>query len=276
MNIKSFNKKNNKSYDQVAAFDAWEDYRLKVSSYIKPLLKNESRVLIIGAGACNDLNLEIFSECQVTFLDIDIDSVELGLKKQNFSNYKLIEDDILGLDKTPFMAKLSNGMKKKKIKPIFSSFREQYNFELDEIYDLIIILPIYTQLLLPQLYASIMKSDTLIQETMQFIAERIQYFHATIHEALEDSGQIIAFSDLLEYDRKTEEAAYLLAHKDHSIILAKHYEDYLASYGHGLGSYGLLDLAEEMLLQNEDYFIWPFSEDRLLLVKGNIYKKSQP
>lgn len=246
----------------------WSTYRAELATYIKPHLKKD--ILIIGAGFCSDLDLSLFSESNVTFLDADIDPINEGCKQQDFSDYKTIKADILGLDQTPFMQKLKRGLEKKKLRPTLKAFREVYEFDLDQTYDLIIVMPVYSLMLLPQIFKSIRNSEDMIQEAMTFVAERIQLFHNILQGALNEDGKLLSFSDVIEYPASSKEAQEIIE-ADSQQTLKNHYDTYINSFGHGIASYALHDLSEEMNEINGNFFIWPFTEQTVFMVKGGCY-----
>jgi hypothetical protein len=89
---------------------------------------------------------------------------------------------------------------------------------------------------------------------------------------LNKDAKVIVLSDILEYKTASEEAKYLQAHQNHMMILEEHINTYHHHYGHGLGSYGLAHLRSEMNNIKETILYWPFSEDKIMLVKGHILK----
>lgn len=270
MNIKEYNHQLNDSYLKDDAFKRWHSYRKSICDYItSTTLKNQS-VLLIGAGNCNDLDLSIFESSNLTILDIDLEAVQNGLNKQEFKGeYQLIEADLTGLQNTSFLDDYKQANERLKV---LDQYRMHTYTGLEKSYDIIIILPIYTQLLLPQLLPLI-NDDNDLSDLLTFIAQKIQLLHLSVREHLKPSGLCFLFSDILEYPFESEESRYLQAHETHTILLSQHFENYLQTYGHSLGSYCFLEMSEYFKPINEHYFIWPFDEQRLLLVKGAYYKK---
>lgn len=270
MNNKLMNKTLNKSYDVNEYYNMWEPYRNELSHYIKAIDLENKTVLIVGAGNCNDVDLEIFKESHVTLLDIDKEAVEMGVLRQGCSlnNFKVIEMDLLQLKET-FFEDFEKAINEKTMEDVLKL--NEISYELDE-YDVIIILPIYTQFILPHILPLIVHDEGLISEVMSYIGGKIASVNQAIRKHLKETGVICVLSDILEYEATSEAGKYLLAHSDHEIILAQHFESYLNSYGHGLGSYGQLEMLNTYRKINEKYFVWQFNENRLLLVKGETGK----
>jgi len=234
---------------------------------------NNKSILIIGSGHLNDIDLKVFKPCKlVTFLDIDIENTKKGFKRQAVSLcHECIQIDLSALSHTPFMTSFSNSTDDEKINLLnkYKTFNKP--FELNS-FDIIIVLPIYTQLLLPQLMPYI-SSNNILSEVMSFMAYRIQILNQEIMSHLNESGHILVFSDLLEYQTDSEEGKYLTAHQKQEFILEDHVMSYMNQYGHGLGSFGLANICDQAKLVKETYIYWPFNKDKLLIVAGRIAKK---
>lgn len=270
MNSKLFNKTLNKSYDVHEYYKMWATYRNEISHYIKTIDLDNKTVLVVGAGNCNDIDLKIFKQSHVTLLDIDQEAVEKGVIRQGMSldSFDIIEMDLLQLSDT-FFDDFEKAVNDKRMDDVLKL--KEISYGLDA-YDIIIILPIYTQFILPQVLPLIVHDEGLISEVMNYIGGKIVSVNQAIRRHLKEAGVICVLSDILEYEISSEAGKYLLAHSDHEIILAQHFESYLNSYGHGLGSYGQLEMLNSYRKLNEKYFVWQFDENRLLLVKGETGK----
>jgi len=262
--MEQFYSKLNSSYDVDMLYKRYENYRQEVSHIIKKQLKPRDSVLIVGPGNLNDLDLETFTDQPVHMLDIDLRSVEEGIRRQNhlISDYRLIQGDITGLSKSGFYNNFNLLQ--------LDYDKIEFDFELNQ-YDLIIILPIYTQILLPQLMMEV--SYESLNAYLPLIQERINNFNSLLYRHLNEEGRLVIFSDVLEYKTDQEEAKYLIAHKNHKIILDDFFNSYLNTFGHGLGSYGILDASTKVRQNELGYLVWPFSDDRTMLVQWLSGKK---
>jgi len=261
--IKVHNIDLNKSYNPDDLYKSWATYRHKISTFIKKHAV-DGKLLVVGAGNLNDFNLQGFDH--VSLLDIDKEAMIQGLKRQSLdvAAYKLLEGDLTGLSQTDFFTLINSH----ECKP---ETYEATEIKIDlELYDQIIVLPIYTQLLLPQLL-SVLEYEA-IHKFLPLIQNRIQNLNQLLRNHLKASGKMIVVSDILEYHKDQEEFDYLKAHEDHTMILDDFYKVYLKTFGHGLGSYGIFEMSHYLTSIKEDYFIWPFSDDRLMMVKAQVLK----
>lgn len=257
--VESFNKELNRSYDARRSYDLYKDYRRRVSQAIKEVIKGKEMVLLVGAGHLNDVDLDTFNGSRLDCLDIDLESVKTGIERQGhgMETYGLIKADLTGLEGTSFFPNYD-------LEDIETYKTVDLSIDLG-LYDVIVILPVYTQLLLPQLMTDLPYNQ--LKDYLPLIQSRINILNTFLRRHLNDGGHLIAFSDVLEYSRGSEEAQFLLAHEDHPMLLDDFFLNYLSRYGHGLGSYGLLEMSENLKTIKESYLIWPFTEDRLMLVK---------
>lgn len=265
--ITRHNQQINASYDVDKLYIQYADYRKRVSERVKKMVKSGDDVLVIGGGNLNDLDLSLLEEAQVTLVDVDEEALLKGIKRQGHSleKYRVIGGDLTGLEETDFFSKLE----KIGVSDIESYYHKDITIELAA-YDVIVVLPIYTQLLLPQLME---KYDyEALQGFLPLIQNRIGALNGFLRQHLKDKGQMILFSDVIEYDNTQEEYRYLKVHQSHLMILEDFYESYLNTYGYGLGSYGLYEMSQQLKVIKEDFLIWPFSEDRLMLIKIDMVK----
>lgn len=268
--IDTHNKTLNASYDADERYKMWEQYRNDISQFITKVSLIGKSVLIVGAGNLNDIELKIFESCQVTLLDIDVESVERGILRQGFSldEFTLIEGDLTGLNHTVFFEKLDETTTES-----LEAFKE---VEIDihlETYDIIVVLPIYTQLLLPQLVKLNLTYEGL-NIYLPLIQNRIEKVNALLRHHIKDKGFMIVLSDVLEYNARSEEGQYLNANRYQNIILEEFYNSYLENFGHGLGSYGIYEMNKFYRTVFKDFFVWPFDSKRIMLIEAQIMKKN--
>lgn len=271
--IKTFNEQLNASYNKTSHYNNWIHHRSEVSKNISNLPLANKDVLIIGVGNANDIELSIFKDCHRTvLLDIDLESVKLGIERQHLNQvFELEHYDLTGLGGTNFIQDYLESLEAHNDEKVLSDYKNIYTpYDLGA-FDVVIVLPVYTQLLLPQLLPFI-KEPEAVSRLLTFIAYRIQMLNNQLRSSLKDHGSLCLFSDVLEYETNSEEAKYLTAHTEHKILLEQHFQNYVTSYGHGLGSYGLEEMSGEIRPAIEDFLIWPFDDKRMLLVKFQIHK----
>lgn len=255
---KAFNNQVNRSINSDQVFKAWKSYREAIMSFIG---QRTGRILVVGAGNCFDLDLKAFKDSQLTLLDIDEAAMIAGMARQDVV-FQTISMDLTGLPES-FYHGFKEAVNGNRLEAYIEDLTPDFDYELED-YDCIIVMPIYTQLILPLVLDLVISNQANLELTMQFIGALIQMIN---NKLISHTKEIIVFSDLIEYERDSEEGRYLNHHQDHKIILETHVIDYLSQYGHGLGSFGQADLMKNMATIS-DYFVWPFDENRIILVKG--------
>ena len=88
------------------AFEAWTDYRHALTSFILSHVEGSRSCLIVGAGACNDIDLvRLSAKIQsVALLDTDEPAMEQGIKRYGLDNIAVRVSDILGIPESAYRA----------------------------------------------------------------------------------------------------------------------------------------------------------------------------
>jgi len=287
MDLKTFNRELNTSYDQDNKYVQWTDYRHAVTDFIvKKLVVNKGTVLVLASGNCHDLDLQVLIQenHRVILSDIDGKSMEDGLKKQRVY-VETFEIDYLGLSEIDWLDELQ--------KICLSGHQVDYTNWLTQLsatvkekhfkwqgapIDVTICLPIYTQLLFAQVEGQLRQyllSDILSEEVynnylrglLDMMPKVIAYFNEGLLDLARKGSQLIVLSDCLE---DVPEGQYSQAYEAGEFQQA--YDLYCESYGMGLGHYGLYDLEAHYPPIESRWFRWPFAEDRVLYVRGIIIK----
>jgi hypothetical protein len=183
--IETHNQQMNASYDVDKLYQEYTDYRQLVTAHVRKIIKGGNDVLVIGAGNLNDIDISVFDESKVTFVDVDKTAVINGIKRQGqkVDNFNIIKGDLTGLDTTDFFSKLEA-----------SDIESYYDFDIKielESYDVIVVLPIYTQLLLPQLMSRL--DYDALQPFLPLIQNRIEVLNGFLRSHLKNKGQMILF-----------------------------------------------------------------------------------
>lgn len=84
------------------AWDDWADYRKQWSDWIIRYSKRDTSILIVGAGACNDYDLEHFSKFygKIYLFDLEEQPMQEGLRRvpaARRKKFKLLTGDFLGI-----------------------------------------------------------------------------------------------------------------------------------------------------------------------------------
>lgn len=279
-------------------FSLWTKYRNQITSKIIEEVKQKTSsplLLIIGSGSSDDIDLSrIVPYVQnITLADIDIASIEQSIIKYNLSIEDTIkkEIDFTSLSNYKDMDLLMSTLLKAKshieIRSIFNKLLNHVkSFPFDKLfsskYDVIIISPIYTQLVLPVFMDVLTKLQQLnypkdlfdqtqssILETSAFI---IEYFNISVKHLLNPEGRLIVLSDIFE---ATQDSIFY--NKVQKIIsdetqMDLFHQQYLDRYGAGAGDYGLEDLKSHFSQINHFWFDWPFEETKHFITLLAIYR----
>lgn len=289
MKQKVFFQQLNRSQELQVQYKHWAGYREAITAYIIEHtmdMQKTIKVVIIGAGNVNDIDLrKLVNHFQeVVLTDIDLESMTRGQERQSVKGCLVKEVDYLGL-----------GINQEGLYELDLNHEKAFDRYLDKCVkeincgelalqtldsDIIVVLPIYTQLFFGYIDndLKIRLNDHLISEEiyfkclhklLEYMPIVIQSFNDGITSKLNENQKVIVFSDLLEdqpdgiYDQQ-----YLIQNMDQA------YERYVEQYGMGLGHYGLFHLEEKLNHLDGKWFRWPFSENRVLLVKGEVFCNS--
>jgi len=153
-------------------------------------------------------------------------------------------------------------------------------------YDGVLVLPIYTQLLFFQLDVELHAVSCWQANRHYFFSQMasiIERFNQWVVSLVKQGGSLLVFSDIIEEklnepemtepemtepEKNESKSTFLKATEISSQVVCKAIDTYEAMYGHGLGSYGLLNMAELASQQEEYYLSWRFDQERRFLVKG--------
>ena len=262
-------------------FKMWAGYRENITNFsVNGMWKNGS-CFILGAGNIFDIDLNKVSEHsdEIVLGDIDIASVYQGLKLYENASLKTAVEmiDIASMDKNRIIAQIQEYCKNDEIKKLLNHL-QSYKFSTDYEtinYDNIFVSAIYTQLFIPQLLTVLNQQELLSSEIKQLIidsslafsAKLISHTNDLIIKLAADDATVCAWSDVLEYENQDPALNDIKNHINDKKWMDSMYEIYIRDYGHGLGSYGLSDLTERLSKVEEKWLIWPFNENRSLIVK---------
>lgn len=161
LHLAKFNNGLNMQTDQNRHSD-WAKYREMTTDLIIKRMndnhKNNSNVLIIGAGNCDDINLQqlIENSKNIICLDIDAESVRRGFQKQKCASPIVIPMDITGLSYRKIYSKIVRcSSYQEAIKCLYPEIQTGYTLSKEilkilskyrNFFDMIIFMPVFTQL----------------------------------------------------------------------------------------------------------------------------------
>lgn len=292
--IKEFNQHLNSSYDKNSAYRRWSAYREKLTDFVidgLSLASQSEDILIVGSGHLNDLDfIRLYEKANhIEFLDLDVQATEKALMSKGIpqSSYTLIDQDLVCLDKSlnENLEAALGGLILKNDKDSFSKLISRHSIAYNiGTYDIIIILPVYTQILFQQLLQKCMSYGTGVKQDtqlflMQEVAGLLDRINSELCSHLRPKGQIMVFSDVLEYTDNDPDFLALgesfnnQAPQKFDTLANQVYDNYLQNYGYTLGAYGIYNMASQIKESAERFLMWEFDNRRKLLVKGIIGTK---
>jgi len=294
--IEIFN--SNLNQDTSKRYERWIDYRTKIDDFLSPILADSTltkdQALIIGCGNLDDLNLQTISKLfnQVTLTDVDLESVKEGIKRQGIlkENLELIRVELSGFEDAHFFDTFVQVIMESQNQDQIQAYIDEkmkiiYTFQFlkDKSYDLILVSPIYTQLI----YHQILNITQTLRElghdsnTLEWIESYmldlmpniIEQINRNIMNILSPKGRLVAISDIFQSQNGTEFDQLIKKAIQSKKETDKVYQYYQEKYGYGLGDFGLYDLDDTMKVINYRWLIWPFDQDISMIVKIKAYKK---
>ena len=279
ISIEQFNKTLNESVSSDLNFHKWSGYRDAVTDYIKFYKNKNGTCVILGAGNIMDINLGelINPEYQTVLADIDIKSVNGGIERHGaVDNIAVIKSDLGGLDAEAVMEKTSLLIKGNDIAGL-NKYLETYKFKIGsetDDFDNVMLSSVYTQLFIPQFLYILQQSaindnakQVALETALKFTAKLIKHVNDEIIRMAATGASVCAWSDILEYADGDISLYDIKNHIKDKVWMDEFYQTYVRDYGHGLGSYGITDLARRLGDLTEKWLLWPFSKERTMIVK---------
>jgi hypothetical protein len=274
-----------------------QTYIEQTSMLMDAVLRTKSTkktILILGAGNMHDMKLDFFLRNfeQVVLTDIDVVSIKEQLKDAQYSSQiDIREIDYLGLDKSSFIDGLGEELLStntvKKLEEIIDrritkllSYHFSTNF--DQVFDVIYVSPIYTQLLYRQVeqYIGSLSELGLLKEfqehtlatLLQQMMKVIDHFNQEVFQLLRTDGIMFVASDifLLQNDTFSLRVKHSIKSYD---VMEEILEDYQKTYGMGLGDYGLYSITKLLKVLRSKWFIWFQSKHQTYAVKFRAFEK---
>ncbi|MDX1359023.1 MAG: hypothetical protein R3232_09355 [Clostridia bacterium] len=269
--VESFNRILNESVP-ANRWEMWAYYRKSLTGFAYDAM-NEGSCIIIGPGNLNDIDLNCIKNkaMEITFADIDIESVKEGIEKQGFNgNYDFLKLDIGNLDGSGLMAMVESISKANDFGTILEHHKLDTKIDSTD-YGNILLSAVYTQLFIPQ-FLTIMTGnrsfkDDSLEAALAFSARLISHLNDTVMNLASSGATITAWSDIFEYNNPDPALLDIKKHIGNSQWMDSFNEAYIRDYGHGLGSFGTEDLAKRLHDVKSKWFIWPFDDNRTLIVK---------
>lgn len=280
--IEKFNSVLNNSVCSGEIYQRWFDYRASITKFAVSNMINGGNVIIVGAGNLFDINIEEISanSTGVTLADIDVETVAKGLADRKIEQQKIsiVKTDFGGMDSNDIFNNIDEfinsddaaGMKK---------LLNNYTFGTSEYsvkgtFDTVFLSSVYTQMFIPQflekLRTSILNEErksVFLETALSFSARLIARINGEIIDLGKKDATVCAWSDILEYQNNDNALQDINRYIEDEEWMDSLYNTYFGNYGHGLGSYGISNLADRLVEVGYKWMMWPFDESRSLIVK---------
>ncbi|XMB73117.1 hypothetical protein RJI07_04180 [Mycoplasmatota bacterium WC30] len=291
--IKQFNQILNSSEQN--RFEIWRDYRKEVTTFLLECLNNKKyrNLIILGAGNLDDININeiaYFFE-KITLSDIDINALEIAKNKYKSAcdKVEIIEAEYTGLkdydDWNNFINNILLLTNESEIKEYFFKLEkeiEKHRFTQHTKYDVVIVTPIYTQLLLQQILKNISILDSLnypkpllrCLETsaLEIMPKVVEVFNNNVKMLISDEGCLFVLSDIFETKIDSDFYRKVNPIINNQIEMFNFYSDYVNKFGVGVGDYGINHFVESWTIKKSQWFEWPFNKDKSIFVRAAFFK----
>ena len=291
----NFYKELNKTYESTSVITRWRDYRHEVTQIIESILETKglSDVVVIGYGQGNDLDIKALLPYigSLTITDIDDEGMKNSIESifhapmhiEGVDKIQIAAMDYLGIDGLINERDLLDLLMKKNTEQLLNIYRkgisqQSMQHKLSQ-YDLVVCMPIHTQLVLMPLlktcYNLVMEGimseedyGNIQRELLDFMPEIIRSFNMELRRLMNTDGTIVLFADLIEDGINGEAQQWY--NKDRN--LDPYHEAYIEAYGMGLGAYGLYEMTEYMKSADEGWLRWPITPERVIFVKYQVFE----
>lgn len=277
-------------------FENWKEYRAQIMSFINiHVSKKVDRLLIIGCGSGNDLNLAELKELTKHLIITDVDFISMN---RSLDQYQMTEDQVIikraeysGFESIRFFDTFLKDVLEINHKESLIAYLESklnslqdYRFLVEEINhnDIVIISPLFTQLAYSQvsdyceMLLNLHYSPELIKviknTLIDIMPDIIDRFNQNVLDFLKKDGQLIVLSDIFEYSIPSIFGSQIEGNISYPEKMNAIYDKYKEKYGMGLGDYGLWSLEQISKKNREAWLIWPFDEKRKFAVKAVSFK----
>ncbi|QGQ96612.1 hypothetical protein EHS13_17880 [Paenibacillus psychroresistens] len=277
---------------------AWEGHRSEINEFIEKSLCKDGKAetaIVLGAGNCDDLDLQFLSQLfgSITLADIDGDATEravLAIDNERIKNqiHVMKNIDFTKLDQIDFYHLFEQMLVQKVSSNEIAAFLISSGNEMDSCsllrdfhkgYSVVISSAVYTQVFYIHALTIFAKYADLYseQEVNQIVKGLVQLRDKIIKDyndllifLVKDSGRIIVWTDVLRLDSSMEaiivELYEFRMDKDRFNYLLK----IIAQFGREAAIVGLQDLqgklSETPYLQR--FWNWPFNDEKQYLTIG--------
>jgi len=300
--MREFNRRVNTSYNPDYKYVLWSEYRKQNNKLIDDIIalngQESNEIIVLGAGECNDLDLEYICSNfhRVVLTDVDSRSLKEGINRQSLTEDALAkihikEVEYTGLEEIKFFERVLQMVEQKVTKDKILFYIEETRNRLKEIrvleeyrnrFAVVLTTSVYTQLVYTQsqMMLDVIKhlrafDQTTINEIemkiLDVIPDIIEGYNALLISLASKKSVIGMWTDILQFETRgkmKEDIRVALELKElQSEVLEKYIVDMA---GKGLAYYGREDLLNRIDAVKSYWWIWPFDEAKSYLVYGCI------
>lgn len=278
--VEEFNSQLNKSVASEETYNRWADYRKAITGFITDSMWKNGSCIMLGAGNIIDIDLKIIAKncSELLLTDIDISAVKKGIKMQGEVNNIIAQKHTLGGAGFDGLIKSSGEYIENKdlsgLRTLLESFEFTSDFEIVN-YDNVMVSAVYTQLFIPQFLFICEKFKLepeirarMLEAALVFTSKLISHVNDEIMTLAADDATIVVWSDVLEYVEGSTALEDIKKHINDFKWMEEFYQAYNRDFGYGSGSYGILDITQRIEIIDEKWLLWPFDENRSLVVKA--------
>lgn len=269
------------------AYEDWSTYREALTDYLCRIIPSDSRILILGAGGCNDLNLNglLKQGYDITLLDRDCSLMEEGLRRQKIKEGRIsfLERDVWPIRKELCETLLLKMQQRMSIENLCDMIRQgtkasmQETLEIKSVYDYVIAVGFHSQInsLLPALFQTAIQEGVVNyslsdrQKLHRFLVEENDRMIDWLQQQIFSIGQHFVFGleysvfakndphceqliALFEQGRAKEALSYPVSRVDG----AKQLEQWI----------GMAYYEKKITIASIRYLIWPFLPEKQYLM----------
>ncbi|MFO7611441.1 MAG: hypothetical protein R6W99_02990 [Clostridia bacterium] len=280
--IGEFNRRLNASLVPEETSRGWADYRKEVTRRLSGAMKQGGRTVLFGAGNLLDIDLDEIAGISksIVLADIDTKAVEGALSslRLNKERIRIERVDLGGLDMAGLPGEIDGYLASGDYGALagcLGSFRPaSFNPVAGGEFDNVLFSPVYTQLFIPWFIERLgahevgaKQAAILVESALGLAARLIREVNDSVISCACEEAVVAVWSDILEFESGDPAAEDIRKNIGDSGWMDMLYENYELMHGHGLGSYGIHDMASRLFDVSRDWMLWPMVENRMMVVK---------
>lgn len=300
--VEAFNRDVNSSGDLLRKYNAWSDYRAKVSGLIGEafaLAPQTDRALVLAAGNLNDIDLRFLCGklSTLTLSDADLDAMERGIGRQYLTagecaKVTLEQSDYTGAVQAGFFDALEARVRKgtsaaelaEHIRSAMAGLAAQPALTVARPFPLVISCPVYTQLLYTQIEVFLkllFEAGLYPYEDLNVILNTaygampgiLARYNRMLLNACAPGGLIVLLNDMIEMETDGQATRDVLNVTKDGLVNPKDAETLIEKYGSELSIIGRRDFWHTTTMLARQYLLWPFDDAKSYLVYVCLAKK---